>query len=51
MLGALFTHGTTIGFSGNAAAEMWPLALVVLAASSFVLIRRRRELPVVGSQL
>ena len=51
MLGALFTHATTIGFSGNAAAEMWPLALVVLAASSFVLIRRRRELPVVGSQL
>ncbi len=37
MLGALFTHATTIGWSGNAAADMWPLALVVLAASSFVL--------------
>ena len=44
MLGALFTHATTIGWSGNAAADMWPLALVVLAASSFVLIGRRKEL-------
>jgi uncharacterized membrane protein YphA (DoxX/SURF4 family) len=45
MLGALFSHATKIGWSGNAAAEMWPLALVVLAAASFVLIVRRNELP------
>ncbi len=41
MGGALFTHATKIGWSGNAAAEMWPLALVVLAAASFVIIGRR----------
>ena len=41
MGGALLTHVTKIGFSGNAAAEMWPLALVVLAAGSFVLVGRR----------
>ncbi len=46
MFGALFTHATTIGWSGNAAADMWPLALAVLAASSFVLIGRRKELPI-----
>ena len=51
MLGALFTHATKIGWSGNGAAEMWPLAIVVLAASSFVLIGRRRELPIVGKTL
>ena len=51
MLGALFTHATTIGWSGNAAAEMWPLAIVVLAAASFVLIGRRKELPIVGQKL
>ena len=51
MLGALFTHATAIGWSGNAAAEMWPLAIVVLAAASFVLIGRRRELPIVGQKL
>ena len=51
MLGALFTHATKIGFSGNAAAEMWPLAIVTLVATSFVLIVRRRELPLVGSKL
>ncbi len=51
MLGALFTHATTIGWSGNAASEMWPLAIVVLAAASFVLIGRRRELPIVGQKL
>ena len=49
--GALFAHATKIGFSGNAAAEMWPLALVVLGASAFVLITRLRELPIVGSYL
>jgi hypothetical protein len=40
MGGALFTHATTIGWSGNAAAEMWPLALVALAAASSVLVVR-----------
>jgi hypothetical protein len=47
MVGALFTHATKIGWSGNAAAEMWPLALIALAAaSSVVVIRylRRRTL-------
>ena len=48
MLGALFTHATKIGFSGNAAAEMWPMALVVLALSAFVAVARRRELPLIG---
>jgi len=37
-----------IGFSGSPVAEMWPMALVVLAASAFVLVVRRNELPVVG---
>ena len=46
--GALFSHITVIGFSGSAVAEMWSMALVVLAASLFVLIGRRRELPFVG---
>ena len=41
MGGALLTHATRIGWSGNAAAEMWPLALVVLAAASFVILGRR----------
>ena len=41
MLGALFSHATKIGWSGNAAAEMWPMALVVLAAAVFVIIGRR----------
>ncbi len=41
MAGALFTHATRIGWSGNAAAEMWPMALVVLAAASFVIVGRR----------
>lgn len=41
MGGALFSHATRIGWSGNAAAEMWPLALVVLAAAVFVIIGRR----------
>lgn len=40
MAGALFTHATKIGFSGNAAAEMWPMALLVLAAASFVFVGR-----------
>jgi uncharacterized membrane protein YphA (DoxX/SURF4 family) len=45
MLGALFSHAVKIGWSGNAAAEMWPLAPVVLAAALFVLgasLRSRR---------
>ncbi len=50
MLGALGSHATKIGWSGNAAAESWPLALVVLAAAGFVLFVRRRELPVVGGR-
>jgi hypothetical protein len=42
MAGALFAHATKIGWSGNAAAEMWPLALVaLLAAASVVVIRLR----------
>ncbi len=51
MIGALVTHATKIGWSGNAAAEMWPLAIAVLAVASFVLIGRRRELPIVGEKL
>jgi len=47
-LGALFSHATVIGFSGSAVAEMWTLAMVVLAASLFVLIGRWRELPFLG---
>ena len=41
MSGALLTHATKLGWSGNAAAEMWPLALLVLAAAGFVFIGRR----------
>ena len=41
MVGALFSHATKIGWSGTAAAEMWPMALMVLAAAVFVLIARR----------
>lgn len=44
MLGAFFSHAVKIGWSGNAAAEMWPLALVVLAAASFALYRDRHRL-------
>jgi hypothetical protein len=50
-LGALFSHATIIGFSGSPVAEMWVMALVVLAASTFVLVSRRKELPVIGSLL
>ena len=50
MLGALFAHATKIGWSGNAVAEMWPLAIFVLAVASFVLIIRRTELPFVGEK-
>ncbi len=50
MLGALLTHAMKIGWSGNAAAEMWPMAIVVLAVASFVLFVRRKELPVVGEK-
>ncbi len=49
VLGALFSHATKIGWSGNAAAEMWPLALVVLAAAAVVLYISRKELPGVGA--
>ncbi len=51
MLGALLAHATKIGWSGNAAAEGWPLALVVLVAASFVLMARRKELPILGEKL
>ena len=40
MGGALFIHATKIGWSRNATAEMWPLALVALAAASFVAVFR-----------
>jgi len=40
MGGALFTHATKIGWSGNAAAEMWPLALIAFAAASSVVVVR-----------
>ena len=42
MVGALFSHAARIGWSGNAAAEMWPMALVVLVAAVFVLVGGRR---------
>ncbi len=51
MLGALFSHATKIGWSGSAVAEMWPLAIVVLACACFVLVVRRKELPMVGQKL
>ncbi len=35
--------------SHSAVAEMWPLAIVVLACASFVLVVRRKELPMVGT--
>ena len=44
MGGALLSHATKIGWSGNAAAEMWPMALLVLVAAAFVLIARRARL-------
>jgi hypothetical protein len=47
-MGALTSHAAVIGFSGSPVAEMWPLALIVLAASAFVLFARHRELPLVG---
>jgi len=40
MGGALFTHATKIGWSGNAAAEMWPLAFIAFAAASSVVVVR-----------
>jgi hypothetical protein len=36
MGGALFSHATRIGWSGNPAAEMWPLALIGFVAASWV---------------
>jgi len=42
MLGALFSHAVKIGWSGNAAADMWPLAIVALAAALLVLVATRR---------
>ena len=50
MLGALLSHATILGFSGNPAAESWPLAIVVLAAASLVVVLRRRELPLIGNE-
>lgn len=41
MGGALFSHATKLGWSGSAAAEMWPMALIVLAASILVFFGRR----------
>jgi len=40
---ALFTHATKIGWSGNAAAEMWPLALIALVAAATVVVLRYRS--------
>jgi hypothetical protein len=51
MVGALFSHATAIGFSGSPAAEMWPLALVVLSAATTLVTLRRREIPLLGSSL
>jgi len=48
MFGALGSHAAVLGWSGDAIAEMWPLALVVLAASLAVVTGRRRELPGIG---
>jgi len=42
MLGALFSHAVKIGWSGNAAAEMWPLAIVALVAALVVLYCDKR---------
>lgn len=41
MAGALSIHATIIGWSGSAAAEMWPMALAVLAAAVFVIFGRQ----------
>ena len=44
MGGALFAHATRIGWSGNSASEMWPLALVgFVAAASVVVFHYRRN--------
>ena len=51
VLGALFSHATVLGWSGNPAAEMWPLALLVLVASSICAVAWRREIPVIGRRL
>ena len=40
-LGALSAHALKLGFSGSPVAETWPLAVVVLAASAFVLLAGR----------
>ena len=48
LAGALVSHATRIGFSGSAAAEMWPLALVGLIAGGLVAYARRAELPFIG---
>jgi hypothetical protein len=45
MAGALFSHATQIGWSGDAAADMWPLAIIGLAASGGALYASRKELP------
>lgn len=51
MVGALMAHATVIGFSGSAAAEMWPLAILALLLSGAVLLITRKELPIVGGKL
>jgi hypothetical protein len=50
MGGALVSHATTLGFSGDLG-SMWILAAVAFVAAGVVLVLRRRELPVIGSKL
>ncbi len=47
MVGALFSHASKLGFSGDAG-SMAGMAIVVLIASLIVLYLRRQELPLVG---
>ena len=50
MSGAMFSHFTTLGFSGSAPAEMWPLAVLGLAAAAVALAMTHRELPLLGKR-
>ena len=47
MVGALFSHASKLGFSGDAASTAG-MAVVVLIASLVVLYLRRQEIPLVG---